>query len=469
LPTGDDRNSGSVTVQNLWISPVEDEEVRPRFVELTLEEGRIRGIRSADFRAYLHGDSPGVAPASPPTPGRSGRRIDAGGRVATPPLVNFHEHFYSRLARGLQLPGPTGSFPHILESFWWRLDRALDLEMVEACARLGVLESIRSGTGYVFDHHCSPEAVEGSLEAVAGALVRAGLRGSVCFEVSDRNGPEVARRALEENRRFLSGPAAQAGGPVRGLVGLHAPFTLSEQTLREAAALARELDAGIHIHLAEDACEQEHSRRQHGLPPALRLQCHGLLTRPGILAHGVHLSEEDWPAVAAGRCALALNPDSNLNNAVGLPDLAAIPEAVLLVPGTDGMHASAGRSLKQLFLLSRHQGRSLADSFALARRVFCGQLPFVRRFFPDYPTLREGDRADLVLWDYRPASPLDSDTFWGHLIHGLLESPAWAMWMGGRSLLREGRHRSLDAEEVGRQAALQGERLFEKLGGKRHG
>jgi cytosine/adenosine deaminase-related metal-dependent hydrolase len=156
LPTGDDRNSGSVTVQNLWISPVEDEEVRPRFVELTLEEGRIRGIRSADFRAYLHGDSPGVAPASPPTPGRSGRRIDAGGRVATPPLVNFHEHFYSRLARGLQLPGPTGSFPHILESFWWRLDRALDLEMVEACARLGVLESIRSGTGYVFDHHCSP-------------------------------------------------------------------------------------------------------------------------------------------------------------------------------------------------------------------------------------------------------------------------------------------------------------------------
>ena len=175
--------------------------------------------------------------------------------------------------------------------------------------------------------------------------------------------------------------------------------------------------------------------RSHGVPPAVRLHRLGLLDRPGILAHGVHLADADRDALAGRPCALALNPDSNLNNAVGLPEYAAIPDDLPLVAGTDGMHGDPGRSLKQLFLLSRHQGFSAGESFAWVKRITTAQHSFVRRFFPDHPSLSEGDRADLVVWDYRPPSPLNPDTFWGHYVYGVLESPAWAVLQEGRLLL----------------------------------
>jgi cytosine/adenosine deaminase-related metal-dependent hydrolase len=224
---------------------------------------------------------------------------------------------------------------------------------------------------------------------------------------------------------------------------------------------------GIHIHLAEDRVEQEHSRERYGEAPARRLQRHGLLDHPGILAHGVHLSAEELDLIAGTPCVLALNPDSNLNNAVGLAPLtrlAAATPPVQVAAGTDGMHASPARTLKQLFLLHRHQGGSLPESFAWARRLVLDQTRLARLFFPDYPTLADGDRADLVVWDYRPPSPLRSDTFWGHWVHGLLEASPWAVLAAGRTLLADGRFASLDVRAVAREATRQGERLFEALG-----
>jgi cytosine/adenosine deaminase-related metal-dependent hydrolase len=461
---------------NGWVCRIQGNAVCPTFGHLHLAAGRLAGFEAADFRAFLREQSrtagtPGGGNEVSP----SGQlpSLDADGRVVTIPLVNFHDHLYSRLARGLSLPGAMDSFPHVLEDFWWRLDAALDREMVAASACLGALEALRCGVLYLFDHHCSPNFIEGSLDSIAAILTGGGLRSVLCFETSDRNGLEVARRCLEENRRFLQ----THGGPdTRGLLGLHAPFTLSEDTLQAAATMGAELGIGVHTHLAEDRVEEEHSRAHFGEAPARRLRRHGLLDRPGILAHGVHLTEEELDLIADSPCALALNPDSNLNNAVGLaplPRLAGDGQAApqdrpvrpaLAVAGTDGMHASPARTLKQLFLLHRHQGATLAESFAWARRLFFDQQEFVRRFFPDFPSLADGERGDLVVWDYRPPSPLRGDNFWGHWVHGLLEAPVWAVLAAGRPLLAGGRFTTLDPAAVGREAARQGERLFEKLG-----
>ncbi|MBN1836785.1 MAG: amidohydrolase family protein, partial [Spirochaetales bacterium] len=389
-------------------------------------------------------------------PGTAGE-IDAAGRVLTAPRVNFHEHFYSRLAKGLDLGRPMDSFVRILENFWWALDRALDPDMVAACARLGALEAIRSGATVVFDHHASPGCIPGSLDLIAGALREAGLRGVVCYETSDRGGGAEAEAGLAENRRFLE---RGADTDVRGLLGLHASFTLSDATLEKAGALARELDAGIHVHLSEDRHDRDECLRSHGVSPAVRLGRQGLLDRPGVLAHGVHLTDADREALSAGPCALALNPDSNLNNAVGLPDYKGLPGALPLLAGTDGMHADPGRSLKQLFLLSRHQGFSSGESFSWLQRIAADQDRFVRRFFPDHAGLGPGRRADLTIWDYRPPSPLDEGTFWGHYVYGILESPAWAVLQGGRLLYQAETCYGLDAEAVAAEAARQGERLF---------
>ncbi len=469
-------------IRNLWLCPIREQAVKPKFCSLLLSGGKIRAIRPADFRAFLaRGDTP-VKHREPPTKGntppehrepsaegerlRAGKILDAGGRVATPPLANFHEHFYSRLSKGLSLPGPLDNFKNILESFWWQLDRALDRDMVEACARLGVLEAIRNGVTCVFDHHSSPSFVAGSLELIAEVLSEAGLRGVLCLETSDRHGNGAAAAALQENLEF---GRDHSSGDIRCLAGLHAPFTLSDDTLAGAASLCRELDIGIHTHLAEDRLEQEYSRERFGIPPALRLSRFGLLSRPGVLAHGVHLGPEDFEAIAQGGCGLALNPDSNLNNAVGLARFAEIPARVPVLAGTDGMHASPARSLKQLFLLHRHQGNGIPESFNWIRRIFFDQVAFLRRFFPDYPELQEGERADLVVWDYRPPSPLNRGTFWGHLVYGLLESPAWSVLANGRPLMAEGRLLSVDAEATARAAARQGERLFERLGAAQYG
>jgi cytosine/adenosine deaminase-related metal-dependent hydrolase len=451
-------------IRNLWLCQPGDGAVAPVFADLWIEAGRIREVRRIDFHAFLHRRSQGRPRPPAAASGRS--ELDAEGRLATPTLVNFHEHLYSRMARGLRPAGSTDSFLDILQNLWWRLDRALDLDMVQACARLGAAEAIRSGVTCLYDHHASPMAIAGSLEVIAGVLSEAGLRAVLCLESSDRYGPEGARAALEENRRFLEN---HRQGEIRGLLGLHAPFTLDDPTLEEAARICRQTGTGIHIHLAEDRHDPEHCRAVYGLPPALRLQRFGLLNSDGILAHAIHLSPEDRAAIAASGIAVAYNPDSNLNNAVGLAELAGLPPEVPVLCGTDGMHGNPGRSLKQLFLLARHQGLSGPAAFAFGRKIFFDQARFVRRAFTDYSSLAPGERADLVLWDYRPPTPLTRDTFWGHHIFGVLESAPALVLQGGRPLLSGGRVRTLDEAAVGAAAALQGERLFERLEAQGHG
>ena len=454
-------------LRNIWLCRLVDGAIRPEFCDLSFADGKIGEIRPGDYRRFLKGGGTGRAfsPIDKGDPGNDGV-IDASGRAATAPLVNFHDHFYSRLAKGLSLPGPMEDFHDILENLWWRLDRALDADMVEACVRLGVAESLRSGVSYVFDHHSSPRFIRGSLERMGQILSEAGLRAVLCLETSNRHSKKVTEACLAEQREFIR---RRTNEDIKGLVGLHAPFTLSDQTLRRAAELCNELVAGIHIHLAEDAYEQRYSRENFGCTAGVRLNRFGLLDQIGILAHGVHLEGEDWTALAGGRCALALNPDSNLNNAVGLGRYSELPDSLTLLAGTDGMHASPARSIKQLFLLHRHQGGELADSFAFIRRLYFNQINFVRKFFPDYPDLNPGDRADLVIWDYRPPSPFKADTFWGHLIYGILESPAWSVYMHGSALLADRRLVSVDADALARFSAVQGARLFEKLGVTKHG
>jgi cytosine/adenosine deaminase-related metal-dependent hydrolase len=454
-------------IRNLWLCQTGESSVQPVFGDLLLEEGRIREVRRTDFHAFLRTRAgSGRLPA--PAPAKTGRAepLDGEGRLATPPLVNFHEHLYSRLAKGLSPAGPTDSFLAILENLWWRLDRALDLDMVEACARLGAAEAIRSGVTCLYDHHASPGATEDSLEVIAGALAEAGLRGVLCYETSDRYGAQGVKAALEENRRFLR---THSEGEVRGLLGLHAPFTLSDETLQAAAEIRREAGTGIHIHLAEDRHDSELCRARYGLTPAVRLQRFGLLGPGGILAHAIHLAPEDRSALAAEGAAVAYNPDSNLNNAVGLASFAALPPEVPVLCGTDGMHGNPGRSMKQLFLLARHQGLSAGAAFDFARKIYYDQERFARLSFPDHPALKPGERADLVVWEYRPPTPLDPGTFWGHFLYGVLESTPALVLQGGRLLLHEGRVQTLEEASAGAAAALQGERLFERLEARSHG
>ena len=385
--------------------------------------------------------------------------FDAEGRIITVPQINFHDHFYSRLAKGLPISGVMHNFENVLKSLWWKLDLALDLDMVKACAQMAVLESIRNGATYVFDHHASPGCTGGSLGVIKETKDTFGLRGVLCFETSDRNGEEVKKQALTENLDFIK----KSDSNFKGMLGLHASFTVSDETLEGAAEIIKETGAGIHIHLCEDKVDRVKSFTDYGLPPVQRLQKYGLLNSKSILAHGIDLIEPDYSMISKSGSALAYNPDSNLNNNVGLPDFNSVPESIPILIGTDGMSANVVRSMKQLFLQHRNQGNSFDESFNWFQKIYFDQMKFIKNYFPDFPSLQEGDRADFIVWDYVPPTPLTKQNFWGHYIYGILEYPVHSVIQNGSYLLKNFALAIENENEINSDISKQGRRLFEKF------
>ncbi len=443
-----------IVIQNCWLCSPTFEEIVPVFADIDIADGHIRSIRRKDFQQFLSGtDKTGDDPSQ--------REVfDAGGRVVTLPLVNFHEHFYSRLAKGLPVRGKMENFREILQQLWWKLDLALDEDMIRASVSRGAMEAIRQGVCCIFDHHASPNSSTGSLRLIQQVLQDFNLRAVLCYEVSDRNGPGKARQGLEENKEFIRG---LHHSDFRGMLGLHAPFTLSEQTLQEAAKIMSELRTAIHIHLAEDAFEQEFSREHFNISPVERLARYGLLTSDTILGHAVHLSTDEYQKIESLGSAIVLNPDSNLNNAVGLPQYASLPEHIPLLPGTDGMHANVSRTMKQLFLQARSQGFFFERATAWIRKIYLDMYMQVRKFFPDFPSLQVGERADMVIWDYIPPTPIRQENFWGHFIYGILESQAHSVMQKGEFLLQNHRFVEMNEDELQREISRQGERLYKKF------
>ena len=269
--------------------------------------------------------SVGAAPAGVP-------RRDCSGALVIPGNVCAHHHLYSALARGMPYGlAPPANFLEILQRVWWRLDRALDEASVRASALVGGLEALRAGTTTVIDHHASPNFIDGSLDVIAAALAELGLRGVLCYEVSDRDGAGPAAAGVAENRRFLRRREPLS----RGMVGAHASFTLSDETLAACVDAAERAGVGVHIHVAEDGTDQASALATHGTGVVERLAAAGVLTPAALLAHCVDVSEAQAAAIVAAGAAVAHNARSNMNNRVGYSPLAQAGPRVAL--GTDGI------------------------------------------------------------------------------------------------------------------------------------
>lgn len=338
--------------------------------------------------------------------------------AVTPGLVCAHHHLYSTLARGMPPPPkkPT-SFQEILEQVWWRLDVALDLEMIRWSAMLGALEALESGTTAIVDHHESPNAIEGSLDVIADACAQVGVRVMTAYGITDRHGPDGARRGLAENERFIRG-----GG--HGLVGIHAAFTCSRKSLQEAAALAETLGVGVHVHVAEGPADVD-------APGKLA----GMTTDDWLLAHCVHLPT-DHPL----RGTILHNPRSNLNNGVGYADPARFTNPVAL--GTDGIGANVIESFRLAYAMQR------------AVDVTCGPetaWSWLEAGWEIMPAAKH----DRVTWSYEPMDP------W-HIAFTPGVRPI-EVEIDGEVVFTDGRPTRVDPTEVRARAAEQASRLHALL------
>ena len=337
--------------------------------------------------------------------------------AVTPGMVCSHHHLYSALARGMPPPPqrPT-KFIEILEQIWWRLDVALDPEMIRWSAMLGAVEALQCGTTAIVDHHESPSAIEGSLTLIADACAEVGVRTNLAYGVTDRHGAEGARRGLAENERFL-----RAGG--RGMVGVHAAFTCTDDTLHAAAGLAADLGVGVHIHVAEGPDDADSGER---LDMLARDDWH--------LVHCVYLDRE-LPGT------IAHNPRSNMNNSVGYARPAARPNPIVL--GTDGIGADMLEEARLAYVCLRND-----DVLATPDTVW----QWLDNGYALFPEARH----DRVMWNYDHV-----DSAW----HVAFTPGVRALQVevDGEVLLRDGLPTRVDVVEVRAKAAEQAQRLFARL------
>ncbi len=425
--------------------------------------------------------------------------IDARGQYIMPGMICAHTHTYGAFARGMALKDASPeNFVQILERLWWRLDRALTLDDVYYSALVCLIDAIKHGTTTLVDHHASPNAYDGSLDIIAQAFQEAGLRGCLCYEVSDREGKEKGQAGIRENERFIrrvrgappspqpspsEGEAAAASlspwgegegrspAMLSGMMGLHASFTLSDETLQEAVAIARDLGVGCHIHVAEDQADQAETLERYGHAWVVdRLERLGVLGPKTIAAHCVHVDDEELRILAETGTWVAHNPRSNMNNAVGT---ANVPEmlrrGIKVGLGNDGFSNDMFEEMKAAYLahkaargdpqvmpasdvlrLAVENNARLANELFGARAVGFGRLA-------------AGAPADVILLDYHPPTPLTAANLPWHAMFGITGGMVTTTIVAGRVLMRDRQLLTLDEGAIAARAQELAQKLWERL------
>jgi len=356
-----------------------------------------------------------------------GTVVDARGAIVMPGLVLGHTHVYGTFARGLRVPFEPKDFRGILEQLWWKLDRNLDLPAVAASGAAAALDYLRNGVTAIVDHHASG-TVRGSLSALARAMTEvAPMRGAFCFETSDRFDVSAC---IDENLAF-----EKNGGVTAPLFGLHASMTLSEETLRLVAASRGLLP--VHVHAAESRQDEEDCLARYGERVIARFDRHGLVTKGSLYVHCVHCDAAELDILAKRGAVVAVNPTSNMNNGVGLPDVAAMmSRGIPVILGDDGISASAAAELRNLYFTAHHrQGSPTGFAAEDLRRIVTDTYRFASDLFGvPLGRIETGYAADLLVLDYDPPTPIGDKNAFGHFLFGM--TPAFRP----RHVFASGRH-----------------------------
>jgi putative selenium metabolism protein SsnA len=404
---------------------------------------------------------PGAAGSAPP----GASRRDCSGTLILPGNVCAHHHLYSALARGMPfgLAGPT-NFVEILQRVWWRLDRALDEESIRASALRGGLDALHAGTTTIVDHHASPNAIDGSLDIIADALAEVGVRSVLCYEVTDRDGPERAAAGIDENLRFMRGLVRAPRALARGMMGAHASFTLSDDTLAGCADGALASGTGVHIHVAEDGADQRDAIARGSRRVTDRLAAAGIITDRALLAHCVHLDATEIGLVDASGATVVVNPRSNMNNGVGHSPFTPRPGRVGRVAlGTDGIGGDLFAESHAGFFRARETDLATDSSWPLAALAEGARLAGGAYGEPLLGTLTVGAPADLTVLDYPGPTPVGADNLAGHWVFGLSAMQVRDVFVAGELVIADGRSTRVDELKVAAESRAQTERLWARL------
>ena len=425
------------------------------------------GILVEDGRISTIGDSAELIAAHPDL-----EQLDAGNQLVMPGNICAHTHFYGAFARGMGIPGPPPKdFPDILERLWWRLDRALlDLD-TEYSALVCLVDAIKHGTTTLVDHHASPSALNNSLDMIADAVERAGVRAALCYEVTDRNGPEEAEAGIGENVRFLHSLKERNSELLAGTFGLHAALSLSDETLANCVAAAADLDTGFHIHVAEHEVDEYDSLHKYGQRVVPRLAEAGILGPKSIVAHAVHVDAVEKNILRETGTWVTHQPRSNMNNAVGAADIEGMLRlGIPVCLGNDGFSNNMWAEWKMAYLMHKqvHRDPRRANGMDIVQMAIYNNAALADMFWPGKKIGRlvEGAAADIIFVDYHATTPLSAGNLPWHIIFGFESSLVTSTMVAGKLLMHNRELLTLDEAEIterSRKLATEVWQRYEKL------
>lgn len=392
--------------------------------------------------------------------------VDVGGKFIMPGMINTHSHIYSAYARGMSVSKPTNNFFNILENLWWNLDRKLDLEDCKYNAYTTYIESIRNGVTTVFDHHSSPNAATDSLFTIAEVAKKLGIRTSLCYEVSDRDGKDITKKEIEENVNFIKAYNNTKEDMIKGLFGMHASFTISNDTLYKIKEAMEGIDAGYHVHVAEGIEDEYDSLRKYGRRVVERLFDFGLLGSQTIAVHCIHANQREIEILKETDTNVVHNPMSNMNNAVGCPPvISMVKQGIRVGLGTDAYTNDMFESMKVTNILHKHHLCDPTVGFMETKALQFDNNPAICRnyFKRELGILKEGAYADIITVDYKPYTPINADNYFGHILFGITGRMVNDTIINGKFVMKDREILPVDEEEIFAKSSEKAAKIWSKM------
>ena len=394
--------------------------------------------------------------------------IDAKGKLIMPAFINTHEHIYSAMARGLSIKGynPKG-FLDILDGQWWTIDRKLTLEQTKYSAMDTMISCIRNGVTTIFDHHASFGHIKDSLFTIADVAKELGIRSCLCYEVSDRDGMDKAREAVMENAEFIRYALKDDSDMLAGMMGMHAQFTISDETM-ELAAANKPDEVGYHIHVAEGIEDLHDCLKKYGKRIVDRLMDCNILGEKTLLGHCIYINPHEMELIKDTNTMVVHNPESNMGNACGCPPtMKLVHRGILTGLGTDGYTHDMTESYKVANVLHKHHLCYANAAWGeVPKMLFENNAAIANRYFKaPLGVLKEGAAADVIVVDYIAPTHLDENNINGHILFGMTGRDVVTTIANGKVLMKDREVTVVDVEEAYAKCRESSAKLWKSING----
>jgi putative selenium metabolism protein SsnA len=393
--------------------------------------------------------------------------IDARGKIVMPGLICSHTHLSRILLRDapLNAESPT-DFSQMLQRVRWPMEDALTKEDAYASAVISCLEFIKTGVTMFADTFPGQNALPGVLDKIASAVEESGVRGIISFEATERRTHAEGAKGTKENERFIRKVKKERVGRVQGMFSVQASFTVSDELFRYVRELASRYKVPMSVHVSEGLIDVYHNYERYGKRVVERLKEVGVLGPDVVLAHCVHVNDDELAMIKKAGAKVAHNPMSNMANAVGVAPVAKmIFMGILVGLGNDGYVFDGFENIRTAYLLQKvalRDPRAVSPIEALEMATIRGAELYGLQ--NELGSIEPGKLADIIILD--PAStptPLRPESVVLHIVNAVSNSDVETVIVGGNVLMRDRKVQSMDEAEAVKMAKKSAEKLWQKL------